>query len=256
MVVRTLRSQDVCALGSSLRAVRPNLNGVFLVTAADDFEARESLASQVIREVFEGEPGFELTRVEYGLSLDELSIIVAYVDPIRRLTQEEVVGLESRLQDQFDNPTMHFYIRVNATPLLGRDGPIQVEWSNARDAEPDRAAELPEIEQAIRHAVAVVLNREPLRVHFRWTGEHWRALVEVLGVSDMTPEFVTQIRQALPKQIAKEVEMLIWRRSDFVVTESGFTDYDTLVEPYISRQTEKMRGLFRTDVGTQESVTN
>jgi hypothetical protein len=100
----------------------------------------------------------------------------------------------------------------------------------------------------IRHAVAAALDREPLRVHFRWTGERWRALVEIIGVSGITPESVTQIHEALPEKIAKEVEMLVWRRSDFFVTESGFTDYDTLVEPYMSRQTEQLRGLFRTDV--------
>jgi hypothetical protein len=143
---------------------------------------------------------------------------------------------------------MHFYIRVNAAPLLGRDGPIRVEWTNIRDAGPDRAAKLPEIEQAIRHAVAAALDREPLRVHFRWSGERWRALVEIIGVNGITPESVTQIHQALPEEITKEVEILVWRRSDFVVTESGFTDYDTLVEPYMSRQTEQLRGLFRTHV--------
>ena len=148
---------------------------------------------------------------------------------------------------------MHFYIRVNAAPLLGRDGPIQVEWTNVRDAGPDHAAKLPEIEQAIRHAIAVVMEREPLRVHFRWIGERWRALVEVIGVSDITPESVTQIHQALPELIAKEVEVLVWRRSDFVVTESGFTDFDTLVEPYISLQTEQLRGLFRKEVRPNNS---
>ena len=254
LVVRTIRSRDVCSLGASLQAVRPNMDGAFLVSTGDNFESRESLASQVVREFFEGEPGFELTRVEYGVSLDEEAVVVAYVDTIRRLSGQEFQELEGKLQRRFDDPTLHLFVRVNATQLQGRDGPVLVEWTNVKAAGPRRIGQLPEIEQAIHSAFAKASACKPLRVHFNWSGDHWRTLVEVVGAESFLPSNVIEIRDELPASIAEQVELFVWRRSDFIVSEDGFSDYGTLVEPEISNRSRQLRGLFKTSVMMMPSV--
>jgi uncharacterized hydrophobic protein (TIGR00271 family) len=246
MVVRTVRSRDVCSLGSSLQAVRPNLDGVFLVEKANDFEARESLASQVVREFFENEPGFELTRVEYGISHEGESAIVAYTNAIRLLTQSEVLKLEAKLQERFEDPNLHFFVRVNSSRLRGREGTILVEWSNVRSAGPERIQRLPEIEKAIRSAVKLIPDASPLRVHFNWSDDRWRALIEVIGADRLTTSNVAQVREALPKEFAEQIEILLWRRNDFIVTENGYSDYEQLVEPEIEQRSQQLRDLFRT----------
>lgn len=246
LVVRTQRSRDVCALGSSFQVVHPDLDGVFLVPAPDDFVARESLATQVVREFFEDEPGFELTRIEYGLSQDDESVIVAYTNAIRRITQREILDLEQELQERFDDPTLHLFVRVNAARLRGRDGAILVEWSNVRAAGEENVARIPAIEHAIRNAVAGVSDSVPLRVHFNWSGERWRALVELIGGEAFSPEGVAAMRHSLPEVMAEEVELFVWRRSDFVVSEEGISDYEGLIESDTTRSRESLRELFRT----------
>ena len=88
LVVRTMRSRDVSPLGSSLQVVQPDLNGHFLRSVASSNTSRETLASQVIREFYHEEPAFEITRVDYGGSEGEPSVIVAYVNAIRRFSHE------------------------------------------------------------------------------------------------------------------------------------------------------------------------
>ncbi|WDI41994.1 DUF389 domain-containing protein [Bremerella sp. P1] len=253
LVVRTIRSRDVCALGASLQVVHPNLDGDFLVEMSDDFEARESLASQVVREFFEDEPGFELTRIEYGISNNHEGVIVAYANSIRRLSKQEFGALESVLQERFNDPALHLFVSMNVASLQGRDGPQLVEWSNVQSAAPERAGELPGIREAIRIAVKHETNNEPIRMHFNWTGDHWRALVEVFGGEGLSPSAVAKIRSELPEQLAQRVELLIWRKSDFVVTEEGYSDYDTLVDSDLLQRSEQLRGLFQ--VSTLPSTT-
>ncbi len=246
LVVRTQRSRDVCALGSSLQVVHPDLDGVFLVPAPDDFAAREALAAQVVREFFEDEPGFELTRVEYGMAPQGESVIVAYTDAIRRITQGEFDDLEADLQNRFEDDTLHLFVRVNSSRLRGRDGPILVEWTNVRLAGEENVAKIPAIRQAIFDAVKGISDSVPLRVHFNWSGQHWRALVELIGGEVFSPERVTKLRDSLPTEIADEVELLVWRRTDFIVSEDGISDYGTLVESDAPRSSESLRRLFRT----------
>ena len=248
LVVRTIRSRDVCAVGKSWQVVRPNLNGRLLVSNAKDFAGREKLAAQVIRETFEAEPGFELTRVEYGASAEKASVVVAYVNMIRRLSQSEVVELEQTLRERMEEPHLNFLVRVNTAPLLGSEGPIHVEWNRVREAGADEIEKLPEIEAAIRDAVANHSNCVPMRVHFNWADDHWRALVEVLGVEKLGPEAVHRIRVAVAEVVATELELLLWHHGDYVVTEEGFSDYNSIVEPQMGQQTERLRGLFQTGI--------
>ncbi|MEM8678963.1 MAG: DUF389 domain-containing protein [Planctomycetota bacterium] len=248
LVVRTVRSRDVCGVGKSWQVVRPNLNGLLLVSTAEDFVGREMLASQVLREAFEQEPGFELTRVEYGLSPEQESVVVAYVNTIRRLSQQEVIDLEQRLQARLEDPALHFFVRVNTAPLLGRDGPIRVEWNRRLEAGEARMAELPRIEEVILAEVARQSSCIPLRVHFNWSGERWRALVEVLGVGPMTPETVARLREAVAETLASPIDLSVWRHGDYVITEEGYSDYGTLVEPQMEEQSDRLRGLFQTGI--------
>jgi len=248
LVIRTIRSRDVCSLGSSLQVVPPNMNGVFLVPVANDFEARETLATQVIREAFEKEPGFELTRVEYGLSPEDESIIVAYANAIRRLTQREIVDIEMQLQERFEDPELHFFMRVDATSLRGRNGPIQVEWTNIRSAGLKQSDLLPKIEQEVLNAFKATNEVVPIRTHFNYSKKHWRALVEIIGSGIITPDDLREIRKRLTSTIASDVELLVWHRGDFIVTEKGYSDYDSLVEPTLHKRTQQLREFFRTDI--------
>ena len=119
LVVRTLRSRDVSRVGKSLRAVRPNLNGTFLVEANEGFAAREAIATQVIREMFETEPAFELTRVEYGISPDDEGIIVAYINAIRRLGQIEVRELQQRLRGRLQDDSLRLFVTCRRSQPAG-----------------------------------------------------------------------------------------------------------------------------------------
>jgi uncharacterized hydrophobic protein (TIGR00271 family) len=254
LVVRTIRSRDVCPLGSSLQVVRPNMDGNFLVATSEDDVARETLAAQVIRETFEQEPGFELTRVEYGANLASEGIVVAYVNAMRRFGRDEIGTVEDLLQERLDDPTLRFLMRVNAASLQGRSGPIVTEWTNLGEAGTMQVARLPEIEAALQSAVKQSIDLIHLYTHFHWEDGRWRALVEITGPRLVTVEDVEQVQSALPEEYREEVEVLLWRRSDFVATADGYTTYNRLTDPLIGQRRKRLYELFHTEVAGPKST--
>ena len=241
-------------MGSSLQVVRQSLDGNFLVATSDDDASRESLASQVIREAFEEEPGFELTRVEYGNHPGDLSVVVAYVNALRRFSRDEITSVESLLKDRFRDPNLHFLIRVDSASLQHREGRILTEWTNVAEAGPLQTARLPEIEFALNSAVSEKLQLSPVQTHFNWMGEKWKALVEVIGPREITSQDVEMVQGAIPEDLQQVVEVLLWRRRDFVASAEGYMTYDQLTEPLIRQRSKKLHELFRTEIVAPEST--
>lgn len=254
LVVRTIRSRDVCALGHSLQAVPRDMNGNFLIETTDDDAARETLVSQVIRECYEEEPGFELTRVEYGMSSANEGMVVAYVNAIRRFGREEIGLVEELLRKRLRDPTLHFLVRVNSASLQERRGPILTEWTSIAEAGPSRVARLPEIEAALHSAVEQSFELIPLHTHFNWFDGRWRVLVEVTGPGLVTQEDVELVQEAVSKKFQDEVEVLLWKRSDFIATRDGYTTYDKLTDPLIEQRRRKLQELFRTELVRPDST--
>ena len=117
-----------------------------------------------------------------------------------------------------------------------------------------QAARLPEIEVALQSAVGRSLGLIHLHTHFNWMDGRWRALVEVTGPRLVTQEDVEQVRSALPEETRKEVEVLLWRRSNFVATEDGYTTYDRLTDPLIGQRRKRLYELFHTGVAGPKST--
>jgi len=245
LVVRTIRSRDVSALSSSLQAASPNLDRKILVDSSESDMARETLTSQVLREVFEQEPGFELTRVEYGRALSGSGIVVAYVNAIRRFTQKEIGNVEVLLRQRLEDPYLHFLVRVNAASLQGSGGIVLTEWTNTSEAGSLQVARLPGIEAALEAAVSSSLDLVPIRTYFNWTDGRWRALVEVMGPHPVTTEDVSLVQSSLPEDYREIVEVLLWRRSDFIATSTGYTTYELLTDPLIVHRRKIIEKLFR-----------
>ena len=253
LVVRTIRSRDVCALGSSLQAVPPDMNGNLLIATSDKDTARETLASQVIREFFEQEPGFELTRTEYGTIPGNQGLVVAYVDAIRRLGRDEIGMVEALLQDRLRDPRLHFLVRVNTASLQQRRGQVLTEWTQIAAAGPERVAHIAELEAKLHAAVEQTLKLTPLNTHFNWVEGRWRALIEVTGPRFVTNQDVEILQTAIAGEHADEIEILLWRRSEMVVTASEYTTYERLTDPLLGHRQKKFHELFRTNFVVPDS---
>ena len=246
LVVRTMRSRDVSPLGSSLQAMPPDFNGNFLETVSLDDVSRETLASQVIREFFEQEPGFELTRIEYGETKWGHGVVVAYVNSIRRFRRDEIGIVENLLRNRLREPNLHFLFRVDSERLVGVGGAVLSEWTNVNSADPDHVAQIPELTAVLQSIVEESLQLIPLQTHFNWMDGRWQALVEVTGPREVTVDDANYVQRNLPENFRDHVDILIWRRSNYVATTSGYTTYDQLTDPLIEERRQKLYELFRT----------
>ena len=251
LVVRTIHSQDVCPLGSSLQVVPTYLTGNLLVSLSQDDMARETLASQVIREFFEKEPGFELTGVEYGVTQTEKGIVVAYVDSMRRIAGTEISAAEAMLQERLGDPALRLLMRVNAAYLQSGSGRVRTEWTNPNEAGDERSEQLPEIEAVLHAAVKTSLKLWPLGTQFRWTGQRWRALIEVAGPRTITTEDVRLIQESLPDKWQASVEVLLWSKGDFIATRDGYTTYERLTDSLLGQRGEWLHEMFNSELSTQ-----
>jgi hypothetical protein len=208
----------------------------------------------VIREYFEQEPGFELTRVEYGTSPAKQGLVVAYVNAIRRLGSDEIGTVEALLQERLGDPSLHFLVRVDSSSLQECRGPVLSEWTQIAEAGPARVARLPELEATLHAAVEQSLELIPLHTHFNWAEGRWRALVEVTGPRFVTKQDVEVLQNVISAKCQDEVEVLLWRRSDFVATVDGYTTYDRLTNPLLGQRRKKLYELFHTEFAVPKST--
>lgn len=250
LVVRTLRSRDVSPVGSSMQVQQPDLDGVFLTERANDLGSREVLATQVLREQFEGEPGFELTRLEYGSSNKGEGIVVAYVNAIRRFAADEIAAAEQNLQARCDDPNLVLLMRVNSAALKHRGGPVRVEWTNWSGATKSEVARLPEIEKIVRQSITELTETMPIHVHFNFEGGQRRILAEVAGPHPVLPQNVARVQERLAQEFGSSTEVNLWYRNEYIINEGGYTTYEELTDPELSKRRMLLRELFDPRNGT------
>ena len=244
LVVRTVVAKDVTPRGSSLQVTRLQADGSFLSKRADDQESREGLAEQVIRESFEYEPGFELTNVDVGRSSDNTALVLAYVNTIRRLTAREIGLVEEELQRRLKDPGLMLVLRVNASELEYRGGPIRVEWTKWRGVETADIAEMPAIQNTIREIIEELVDVIPLYVHLNVDEKRQAVLAEVVGPSPVTPADALLVQKRLSKEFNMPIEFHFLYRNEFVVNADGYTTYHRISDPERDDRTRQLRAMF------------
>lgn len=247
LAVRTIRSRDVYPLGSAYQIVQPDLNGRLIEKVPSTNVSRESLASQVIREYFDDEPGFELTRIEHGSITDDSTVVVAYVNAIRRISAEEMFAVETLLRDRLQSPGLRFLIRVNSATLHGREGDVLTEWTNFTMAGKERVPDVPKLDAKIRSAISKIEGLVLLQNHFHWSGKGWRVLSAVAGPSSADASIVKQIEDSLG-ETNDPVEVLLWKQNDYIIAHDGITTYDQLTAPLINDRRAYLRRFFQSNV--------
>jgi len=248
LVVRTILSKDVTPPGSNLSATAPNLNGGFLTDRAVGVEAKEASAEQIIRQHFDNEPGFELTNVDFGQAGRGEGLVLAYVNTIRRLGQSELLELENRLRDRFEDPALRLFLRVNSAQLEFSEGTVLVEWTSWRDASESEILQLPESERVIRATIADMLDVLPIHVHFNFEDGVQRVLVEVAGPNPVSPEDADMVQSRLSKELGSPIEVNLWYRSEFVVNTEGYTTYEKLTTAGLGERSDRLRETFQSVV--------
>ena len=256
LVVRTVLAKDVSALGSQLAVSRMDLDGSFLTEGTTDDQSREDLAEQVIRENFQDEPGFSLTKVEYGVGSRQQGMVVAYMDSMRRLAPDEIRFIQHKLRERFEDPLLDFYAQVNTTQLEHSDGPVRIEWTSHRNASEEELSRLPGYDQEIRNSITERTRALPLFVHFNFQTEPPHALVEVVGPEAITPEQVEQITTDVVKAIRTELTLSLWYRNQYVVGTDGYTTYDELTADELGTRTQILRELFHSTVSDEVILLN
>ena len=247
LVIRTVRSRDVSAIGTSLQVVRPDLNGTFLTEQAEDPQAREALATQVLREQYEQEPGFELTRLEYGTTASGSAVVVAYVNTIRRLAVDEIAAAEACLQQRMNDTSLNLLMRVNSSELKYSGGPVLVEWTNWGGASAAEVAQIPKLERAVREAIADVADVTPINVHFNYQNGQRRILAEVAGPNPVSPQDAALVRNRVVEQMGHNTEIYLWYRNEFVVNDAGYSTYEKLTAPMLHERSQDLHAIFGTE---------
>ena len=252
LVVRTVMAKDVTPRGSRLQVKRPDFDGKFLATRPEGTEAKEAMVEQVIREYFEGEPGFELTNVEYGAASKGEGLVLAYIDTLRRLASSEIDELQNVLRGRLGDEKLEFFVRVDTSQLESNRGPVRVEWTLWQGATEAEIEQIPEWDEKIRTATADTTELLPLHVHYNFHRDRLRLLVEVAGPSTVDPLAAKTLQDRLTQELGKPIELNLWCHNDFVVNAEGYTTFEALSNPELKSRSRILRELFGSEVASSD----
>lgn len=256
LVVRTQCSLDVAPTGSSLRVTATNPDGTFLTQDPSDNAGKIQLATQVLIEAFEDEPGFDLVDVNYTLAPGGTNhLVLANFTLLRGLTSEELVQLEQSLQKRLEDPELALAVEYSRRNVIYRGRPMDLLWFNLRALDPEKQDKVLAWESSVRRSIQEMIARNPalanlkvVDVQFNCDEEETRVLANVVGPTSPTPEEIASLQNDLaksnPLHPGKTIEFQVRHRNDYVVTSKGYVPYEQFVSPQLARQKEGLRKLF------------
>ena len=174
--------------------------------------------------------------------------MIAYANSLRRLSRAEIRRTQDALRERLDDPKLAFLLRVDSAELESDRGPVRVEWTNRQAATDEEIERIPDDELKLARIVGESLGVIPIHSHFNFAGGRRRMLVEVAGPRPVTREELQRCQQRVYEELGAPFELNLWFRSDYVVSERGYTTYEELTSPELEDRSRILRSIFDASV--------
>ncbi len=225
LIVRTTKTNDVSAMGSTSQVVARNLNGFFLSSNVNPNVQKIKTAEQIIREYLTSQMGLHLHDIEM-LHFEKAPFILATVGGIRKLSPEEIQNIETMIRDRVGDTSVRFVVRFVPMVFYNRNGAIRYEWANLKIFTPEQESVLNEIRSAIKNEFSKSSDFFLTNLNSTIIENTYYFFPEVAGMRLFSQNDLQLLKQKLSETFNTPMEIYVWSKPGVVVTQHGYKSYD------------------------------
>ena len=240
LLVRSLLSRDVSAVGHANEAVAQDLDGNFLASSENPTLQKIATTEQILREYFFNHVGLYLDEVEY-VPLSNHPVMLAAVAGMRPLAKDEIGELESKIRLKSGDERLKLVIRHIPMDLYDREGKLRYGWWAMEDETPETVALVNQMRVFIDQEMKVDADFHLLHTNATHLDGRFHFLLEVLGAGIYPKEGVARLKKLLVDKYGQEVDLYVLSRPEVVVTPDRFLPLDKINEYYVGKQRKKLR---------------
>lgn len=227
-------TKDVGAAGSANLLDEAALDGGFTVAGESNAARVVQVAEQAIRDVLVDRPDIVLEDVS-STELPIGQVVIASIQTSRRPVAIQVQRVEALIRRRLGRNDVSLLVRsIDATDTTAKGRVLLGHSHFSRLSEDDKAL-AGRLDQAARTQIEkdgtlFVTSLDAARL-----GERWAVRAEVVGPEVPSPALVKTIEDHLAKEAGAPVDLLLWARTDVVVSRSRYDSVERLVEERVRK---------------------
>ena len=234
LVVRSIRTNNVSALGSVGKVAIQSLDGIISTRSPNPVIRKTIAAEQVIRNYLETQTAMQIFDVDYVPLTPPL--IAAKISGLRQLRPDEIKELEQKIRSAVRDEAIELAIMHVNMDVNTRLGKMRYGWSLHRFDNTQLRTNKEPIAQAIREKVGSADGFAVVNINIAVMDDTLNFLAEVVGPRVYTREEVRQIEIELREEFEQPIRLYVLSRPEVVVTTDGMLTYEAMAAPFNKRQ--------------------
>jgi uncharacterized hydrophobic protein (TIGR00271 family) len=234
LVVRTIKTNDISAVGSAGKLVTQNLDGEILKKNQNPTIYKIVSAEQVIRNYLETRTGMQIYDVDYVPITPP--VIAAAISGMRQLTPDEIKSLEQQIRNALNDEAIELVIMNLRMDISTRMGKLRYGWALQRLHSPRIRTLQEPISAAIVEKVATAEGFAVININAAEKDGMLHFLAEVAGPRIYSQAEVQEIENDLREQFKQPIRFYVLSRPEVVVSRDGLLAYEQLATPFYEQQ--------------------
>ena len=250
LFIRTTLSKDISSTGQLNFVEMADLDGFYLSSKKNERVAIIRLAEQIIREYLQSNLGLYLEEMNL-VEISGKSYILATVFGARKLTNDEILELEKKIQQQGNNYSIGLVIRNVEVELYDKWGQSYLEFAQFDGKQNENNHILINMEEEIRKSLNDS-NYIHINTDISFREGVFQVLVEIAGTQFYSKAEHSNLQQTLSEISDSPIELYVRSIPEIVVTKDGNISFDMLKERL--QQQIKEQHKKQIEIITQESL--
>jgi uncharacterized hydrophobic protein (TIGR00271 family) len=240
LLVRTILTRDVSAVGHTNAPVAQDLDGNFTAKSESPTLNKIAITEQILSEYFLGHLGLTLEEVGY-VPLSNHPIMLATVGGVRRLSTEEIRELESEMRSKTGDSSLELVVRYIPLEFYNRKGRLQYGWWAMESETPEIAHLIDRMKTTLAETIAANPDFHLLNVNSTYLENRFHLFIEIAGAEPYTQEQASRLKRLLIDKYGQEVELFVLTRPEVVASPEGRMTVDEMNQYYTDKQEKLMR---------------
>jgi len=191
------------------------------------------LAEQALRELTRQAPDFKLHSIDL-VERPTGRVVIAVVTGDRQPFPSGVQQVEQWLQDRLGDPNVRLIVRLIQTEDFSKKGKrLVADEAYFRVMSEEEAQWQARLEQHAKRALEQLPHVSVVSLHAVKHPESWHVRAEVVGPQAPSPADIDTVQQTLQGVMEQPVEVVVWARSDVVVTNQRYLSHEAYTEAAI-----------------------
>ena len=238
LLVRSILTHDVSAVGNTNEPVAQDLDGNLIAKTENPILRKTASAEQILREYFLSNIGNTLDEIEY-VPLPNHTVMLASVAGIRHLSPDEIRELESQIRAKTGDDHLELVIRYLPMELYDRDGKLRYGWWAMEEETPEIIKLVTQMKELLREEFHEDKAFHLLNTNATYFDGRFHFLLETTGAGIYPMERVAHLKTLLVDKFGRKIDLFVLSRPQVVVTPDSFLPLEEVDQFYRKKHEEQ-----------------